>query len=321
MSSWKDCKFEDIHEDDFTHCFEAQSVAAIRAALGARRPLLVRGEPGVGKSQLAKAAAKALRRPLVSCVVTGRTEARDLHYRFDAVARLAQAQILAVTGKQPGEELDLLNEQRYVQPGPLWWALNWASAAEQHAKTLVKGGRPEEPDPAWKWKKESGGVVLLLDEIDKADSDVPNGLLESLGNRQFSVPYFTDPVRCDVNAQPPLVIITTNEERELPAAFMRRCLVLHLALPPREALVDFLVGRGRAHFGNRLSKRVLMEAAKQLAEEREHGDGDALVRPGQAEFLDLLAALLEVAAPREADQLRELDAIKGFALSKNNPDA
>ena len=320
MISWKDCKFEDIHEGGFTHCFEEQSVDAIRAALGARRPLLVRGEPGVGKSQLAKAAARVLQRPLVSQVVTGRTEARDLHYRFDAVARLAQAQILAVAAKQTIDGLDLLDEQKYVQPGPLWWVFNWDSADTQHCATRVKGARPEDPDPAWKWKKETGSVVLLLDEIDKADPDVPNGLLESLGNRQFSVPYFKDPIRCNPAAEPPLVVITTNEERELPAAFVRRCLVLHLALPNGEELQTFLMKRGEAHFGNRLSERVLAEAAKQLVDEREHENSEALVRPGQAEFLDLLAALLEVAEPDEADQLRQLEVIKGFALSKNSPD-
>jgi MoxR-like ATPase len=175
-------------------------------------------------------------------------------------------------------------------------------------------------DPAWHWNKESGGVVLLLDEIDKADPDVPNGLLESLGNRQFSVPYFKEPIRCNPAAEPPLVIITTNEERELPAAFVRRCLVLHLALPDGEELEAFLVARGKAHFGKRFSERVLAEAAKQLADERDHENGDALVRPGQAEFLDLLAALWEVASPDETDQLRQLEVIKGFALSKNSPD-
>jgi MoxR-like ATPase len=320
MISWKDCKFQDIHEDGFTHCFEEQSVAAIKAALGARRPLLVRGEPGVGKSQLARAAARVLQRPLVSHVVTGRTEARDLHYRFDAVARLAQAQILAVTSKQAVEGLDLLEEQKYVQPGPLWWVFNWPSADQQHGATRVKGVRPEDPDTAWKWNKETGGVVLLLDEIDKADPEVPNGLLESLGNRQFSVPYFKDPIRCNPATEPPLVIITTNEERELPAAFVRRCLVLHLALPDEDKLQAFLVKRGKAHFGKRLSDPVLAEAAKQLADERSHESGGTLVRPGQAEFLDLLAALLEVAAPDEADQLRQLEVIKVFALSKNSPD-
>jgi MoxR-like ATPase len=320
MISWKDCKFEDIHQADFTHCFEAPSVAAIRAALGARRPLLVRGEPGVGKSQLARAAAWALQRPLVSHVVTGKTEARDLHYRFDAVARLAQAQLIAVEAKQQHGDLDLLSEQRYVQPGPLWWVFNWDSAEKQHQATRVKGVRPEDPNPAWSWSKDKGSVVMLLDEIDKADPDVPNALLESLGNRQFSVPYFKEPIRCNPSAEAPLLIITTNEERELPPAFVRRCLVLHLALPEKEKLKEFLMERGRAHFSGRFTDKVLAEAAEQLIEERGHESGDPLVRPGQAEYLDLLAALVEVAAPKEADQLAQLELIKGFALAKNAPE-
>ena len=320
MISWKDCKFADIHTDDFTHCFEPKSVAAIRAALGARRPLLVRGEPGVGKSQLAKAAAHALQRPLVAHVVTARTESRDLHYRFDAVARLAQAQILATGPKKAEECLDLLDEKKYVQPGPLWWVFNWKTASDQQEATRIAGVRPQDPDPAWNWDQKTGGVVLLLDEIDKADPDVPNGLLESLGNRRFSVPYFQDPICCNPAAEPPLVVITTNEERELPAAFLRRCLVLHMALPEgEEQLQDFLIGRGKAHFGARLSHKVLAEAARQLARERGQEANDALVRPGQAEYLDLLNALLEVAEATEADQLRQLEVIKGFALIKNTP--
>jgi MoxR-like ATPase len=317
MISWKDCKFEDIHADDLHHCFDRTSVAAIRAALGARRPLLVRGEPGVGKSQLAKAAARALQRPFVPYVVTSRTESRDLHYSFDAVARLGQAQILAVAHTGAGDGLQLLDEKRYVQPGPLWWVFAWKHAKEQHARLPVKGHRPEDPDPSWQWNETTGGVVLLLDEIDKADPDVPNGLLESLGNREFSVPYFEKPVCCSHAAEPPLVVITTNEERELPAAFLRRCLVLHLSLP--DDLAPFLIARGRAHFGTRLSDAVLAKAASQLIQERTQQGSDALVRPGQAEYLDLLSALLEVAKPTEEDQLRQLEIIKGFALRKNSP--
>lgn len=318
MISWKECGFADIDETGFTHCFEPQSVAAIRAALGARRPLLVRGEPGVGKTQLAKAAALALHRPFVPHVVTARTESRDLHYRFDAVARLAQAQILAVDSKQADKRLDVLDERNYVQPGPLWWAFDWKGASDQHTATPIKGARPKDPDPGWRWDQRTGGVVLLLDEIDKADPDVPNGLLESLGNRQFTVPYFQEPVCCNPAAEPPLVIITTNEERELPAAFLRRCLVLRLALPEGDALEAFLVARGKAHFGPKFSDKILAEAARQVATERGHEGSDALVRAGQAEYLDLLNALLEVAQPTEADQLRQLEIIKGFALSKNS---
>jgi MoxR-like ATPase len=321
MIPWKRCRFDDIRRPDFTHCFEPETVAAIRAALGARRPLLVRGEPGVGKSQLAKAAALALERPLVSFVVTGRTEARDLHYRFDAVARLGQAQVLGIGARDTTTALDLLDERRYVQPGPLWWVFNWASAEKQHESTRVKGMRPQAPEAAWQWSRTTGGVVMLLDEIDKADPDVPNALLESLGNRQFSVPYFDEPIGCDAKAEPPLVVITTNEERELPPAFVRRCLVLHMALPEEERLEAFLVARGDAHFRGQLSQRVLAEAARQLVDERCQEGGDTLVKPGQAEYLDLLAALLEVAEPNETDQLAKLEVIKGFALNKNAPES
>jgi len=283
MISWKDCKFENIHEGEFTHCFEEQSVAAIRAALGARRPLLVRGEPGVGKSQLAKAAARALQRPLVSHVVTGRTEARDLHYRFDAVARLAQAQVLALAAKHAADGLDLLDEQKYVQPGPLWWVFNWDSADAQNGATRVHGVRPEDPDPAWKWKKETGSVVLLLDEIDKADPDVPNDLLVPLGDNTFRV----EETGVDVYRTRELfVVITTNDERELPPAFLRRCVVAVLDRPRG----DRLVAIARAHHPevSDAMVRTVEEAADRFAEESEKVPGAR--KPGTAEILDALRA-------------------------------
>ena len=91
----------------------------------------------------------------------------------------------------------------------------------------------------------ANGCVVLIDEIDKAETDVPNGLLEALGNGEFTPPGRTQPVNAVI--EPPLVIVTTNEERELPGAFRRRCLVLHLELPKtRKELGSFLTDRGRA---------------------------------------------------------------------------
>ena len=112
------------------HVFDEASVHALMAAEAAERPLLIRGEPGTGKSQLARAAAEATQRLFLSAVVNARTECQDLQWQFDAVARLGEAQALAhfhadeITGR--------LLPRRFLTPGPLWWVFDWASAQAQY---------------------------------------------------------------------------------------------------------------------------------------------------------------------------------------------
>ena len=189
-----------------------------------------------------RAAAEALGRAFLPHSVDGRTEPRDLLYTVDTVARLAEAQLMsALRDVEPREVRRRIDVLEFVQPGPLWWAFDWDSAREQARRSGA--GEPVTPEG---WVPEHGSVVLV-DEIDKADSDVPNGLLEALGHGRFDVPGRAA-VTLD-RTRPPLVVITTNEERALPDAFLRRCLVLHLTLPEEAgALVRTLVERGRAHF-------------------------------------------------------------------------
>ena len=112
------------------HRFAETDLWALRAALAAGRPLLVRGEPGIGKSQLARAAAQVLGLPFVYKVIDARCECSDLLYEYDAVARLAQAQIIGQTGA-PQDWREQLLEAHFVRPGILWWAFAWSSAREQ----------------------------------------------------------------------------------------------------------------------------------------------------------------------------------------------
>jgi MoxR-like ATPase len=312
------------HYEAHEHVFEDRSVWAIRAALAARRPLLVCGEPGTGKSQLARAAAVALNRPLVSFVVTSRTEPQDLLWRYDAVARLAEAQVLALTlgrpqpaGTSDGQapELAPLTPLKFVSPGPLWWVFDWEDATRQREDASVTS--PLLASPA-EWASDQG-VVALIDEIDKADLDLPNALLECLGNGEFHLPYRAESVRCGSHSQPPLVIITSNRERQLPPAFVRRCLVLELALPKsRDDLITWLGERGKAHFGKECPAPILAEVAVGIADRRGSEDTvhEDMVRPGLAEYLDLLRALA-THAPGDLKRQREvLKEIADFVYDK-----
>jgi MoxR-like ATPase len=174
-------------------------------------------------------------------------------------------------------------------------------------------GRPSKPKD---WQPRQG-CVLLIDEIDKADADLPNGLLETLGNGAFTVPYLDEPVGLHKHAPPPLVVITTNEERELPGAFLRRCMVLHLDLPGEEKeLLKWLSERGEIHFGETCSEEVRLEAAQLLWKDRQEALAHGLQAPGQAEYLDMLRAVGKL-GKTEKEQLIALKAIAEFALVKH----
>lgn len=291
------------------HVFDKNSIAAVNGALAAGRPLLVRGEPGVGKTQLAAAVAAKLERPLVAHTVNSRTESTDLLWKFDAVRRLAEAQLCAALGKTADEAASRvrLHESKFVTPGPLWWGFNWAGALA-HLKTSTNAT----PEEAAKSTPDSGGqpkngVVVLIDEIDKADTDVPNGLLEALGARQFT------PLGCpQVQAKGvmPLIVITTNEERVLPDAFVRRCLVLHMQPPHRADLI----ARGVAHFGDD-HQTVLESAAEQLLADREQSTPP---RPGLAEYLDLVRAVLTLAKEQKRDEDELITELGEFTLQKQS---
>ena len=294
------------------HVFDPKSIWAVNAALTAERPLLIRGEPGVGKSQLARAAAEQMGRAFISEVVHARSECQDLQYNYDAVGRLGEAQTLGSCARDGQDIRQALEQRRFLSPGVLWWTLDW-QGAEAQAKDCCTGARRPEKPLGWSPQK---GCVLLIDEIDKAEADLPNGLLETLGNGSFTVPFLDEAVKAGEGAPSPLVIITTNEERELPAAFLRRCLVLQMRLPEgKEELVDWLVGRGEVHFGSECGEKVRKEAASQLWEDREKALSQNRPAPGQAEYLDMLRALSRL-ENNEKGQLAALEQISEFALKK-----
>jgi len=301
------------------HLLESTHQWAIRAAVGAQRPLLVLGEPGVVKSQLALAAGSLLNRPIIRFTVDSNTEATDLLYRYDSVRRLAEAQVqgsakkTASTADQTDEanapsNKDPLAIDNFVSPGPLWWALDWHSALSKSP-----AAKPEDIPEGW---QESHGVVILIDEIDKADAHVPNGLLEVLGENRFLPLGRETPIRLNKDHAAPLVVITSNEDRVLPPAFVRRCIVLKIDLPGGTAseieknknhLVDYLVQLGHAHFEDRFGskadgKTVYRTIAEQLAEDRLVAIQQSLRPfPGPAEYLDILRAIEKIAGDIEKD--------------------
>jgi MoxR-like ATPase len=283
-------------------------VLAVNVALATGRPLLVRGPSGSGKSSLAYNVARVLDYRYYEQVITARTAAVDLLWRFDVVRRLGDAQ---ADGVNP-------DPSWYVEPGVLWKAFDPASArgqgaggdaAPRPATGSRKGERPAEYGPEWDDKR----AVVLLDEIDKADPDLPNSLLVPLGSFEFTV---TDkqpplPVRA-AKDRPPLVFITTNEERELPPAFIRRCLALTLPGPDE----DQLVAIAKAHFGQkgaRLYRRVAQELNALDIDRRDGRRGPT--GASAAEFIDAVRACRELQVDPDRDK-QEWNQIVETALSK-----
>ena len=298
--------------DASAHLFEKLDILAIRAALASGRPLLVRGEPGTGKTQLARAVAQQLGWVLVYKVINGLTELEELFWHYDAVDRLSEAQVLA--GEKPEVRMENLRHRKFLNPGPFWWAFDWNSAQHQFTEfSRRKQGRPE-----WKAEEPPPGVVLLIDEIDKADLDLPNGLLEAFGQNSFQIPWLEAGTvsRCDI---PLLAVITTNEERELPRAFLRRCLVRQLEYPNEENATGFntwMRQRGRIHFDeDECSDEVLEEAAELIRKDR-RGTEYGAIRPGLAEYIDLLRVVAELYEGDHDGQLQAMEEVSQFVRRK-----
>jgi MoxR-like ATPase len=291
------------------HLFSADDLRAVTMAYMAGRPLLLRGEPGCGKSQLARAVAQTLGWPLLSKVINARCEPEDLLYRLDAVARLAKAQILP----RDSDAGEALAPENFLLPEILWWALSPFNAQKRFdaAKEHCGSGCDYGANAAVPFDSEKGCVVLL-DEMDKADAEVPNSLLEVFSLGGFSLPYGGGCVTVE-GVKRPLLIITTNEERELPAAFVRRCLV-HQMNPPRDGLEAFFRERVRAHYtSDEVSDAVLDESIGILIRDRSKMKALDLPLPGLAELLDLLRAIVEMGKGTDVDEMKGLSR---FAFEK-----
>ena len=218
--------------------------AGINAAITLQRPLLVKGEPGTGKTILAAEIADALGAPLIEWHVKSTTKAQHGLYEYDAVARLRDGQL--------GDER-VKNIGNYVVPGKLWEA-------------FVHEERP----------------VLLIDEIDKADIEFPNDLLLELDRMEFHVYETKETVRAVYR---PVIIITSNNEKELPDAFLRRCFFHYIRFPDRDTMERIVA----VHFPD--IKKLLVSAALGLFYDIREAPG-LKKKPSTSELLDWLKLLM-----------------------------
>ena len=249
---------------------------AVNAAIALQKPLLIKGEPGTGKTLLAFEVAKALNKKIYTWHVKSTSKAQQGLYEYDAVARLRDSQL--------GDE-KVKDIAHYINKGPVW---NAFESDEQ--------------------------AVLLIDEIDKADIEFPNDLLLELDKMEF---YCYELQKTIVAKHRPIIIITSNNERDLPDAFLRRCFFHFIAFPDREimqAIVD-------VHFPN-IGKKLVEEAMRVFYSLRDVNN--LKKKPSTSELIDWLR-LLQVGG-LDVSELKNLSVHKGNipfegALLKNEQDA
>lgn len=264
--------------DDFPpYLFNEDIAVAADVALATRRPLLIAGPPGSGKSMLAPAMAGLLKCPYLRHTFTSRSRLGELTSELDHLRRLHEAQAKVHDRLPP--------EWAYREPGLFWWVFEPETARRrgatpQQVEQLGAAFKaPDVPEGAGK----GGDAVILLDEIDKAEPDLPNDLLEPLDRLRFQVSNGPE-VRAPADTTF-LVIITTNGERELPPAFLRRCVSLVLKHPTRDRLVEI----GRHHFP-KVDQATLSQVAGRFEDLRKQAQQEGLRLPSTSEYLDAVRA-------------------------------
>jgi MoxR-like ATPase len=249
---------------------------AVNAAIALERPLLIKGEPGTGKTVLAYEIAKALGSDLITWHVKSTTKATMGLYEYDAVTRLRDSQL--------GDER-VKDVKNYIKKGKLWEAF-------EH-----QGGRP----------------VLLIDEIDKADIEFPNDLLQELDRMEFYVYETNETIKAEIR---PIVIITSNNEKELPDAFLRRCFFHYIRFPDAETMQEIV----DVHYPG-IKNKLVAEALRIFYDMRKVPG--LKKKPSTSELLDWLKLLM--VEDIDAESLAERDPTKLIpplhgALLKNEQD-
>jgi MoxR-like ATPase len=234
---------------------------AVNAAATLKRPLLVKGEPGTGKTMLAEEVAAALKMPLLQWHIKSTTKAQQGLYEYDAVSRLRDSQLAGADGAEKVRDI-----RNYIVKGVLWQAFT-----------------AEEP------------VALLIDEIDKADIEFPNDLLREIDRMEFYVYETRELIKAKHR---PLVFITSNNEKELPDAFLRRCFFHYIKFPDADTMRS-IIG---VHFPQ-LKKDLLAAALKTFYDVRNLPG--LKKKPSTSELLDWLKLLVAEDIPLEALQSKD----------------
>lgn len=260
------------------YLYSDEIVLAVNLARATGRPLFVTGSPGTGKSTLAKSIASILGWRYIEQVVTSRTRARDLLWQFDAVRRLSDAQI---------SNKELPPRSDYVSPKAIWLAADPDTA---RLYPTPKGSKAELTPRE---------CVVLIDEIDKAEPDVPNDLLEVLEMAQFTVDDLDEQPVIHGDRGKMLIVITSNGERDMPTAFLRRCVVLSLPDPGE----DWLVQVASKHFGNDENKLHREVAKLTLVVAQSPASVSTGRRPGTAEYLDAVRACKSLGVQANSDDV------------------